>query len=127
MSTEVTVVLPDEILQQAEMLADRTGRPVRDVLSETIELSLRPLGSADEWGETNWSDSEVLAAAELEMDPDQDARLSELLDRQQAGLIDAGERSELTALMSVYQQLLLRKAQALREAVTRGSREPLAS
>jgi hypothetical protein len=35
------------------------------------------------------------------------------------------ERSEMLALMQVYAEGLLRKAQALREAVRRGLREPL--
>jgi hypothetical protein len=53
-----------------------------------------------------------------------DERLSELLDRQQAGSLTAAERSELTALIALYQRLLLRKAQGLREAVQRGLRQP---
>ena len=36
------------------------------------------------------------------------------------------ERNELAALMQVYHECLVRKAQALREAVRRGLREPLA-
>jgi hypothetical protein len=53
--------------------------------------------------------------------------LSELLDQQQAGRLDFQKRDELTALMQVYQEGLLRKATALSEAVKRGLREPLDS
>ncbi len=62
---------------------------------------------------------------ELQMEPAQDQRLSFLLDKQQAGELTEADRSELLALMQVYQEGLLRKAQALREAVQRGLREPL--
>jgi len=51
-----------------------------------------------------------------------DARLSMLLDHQQAGTLTSEERAELAALMQLYQVGLLRKAQALREAVRRGLR-----
>lgn len=54
-------------------------------------------------------------------------RLSKLLDRQQAGKLSDAERHALAALMQVYHENLVRKAQALGEAVCRGLREPLAS
>ena len=61
------------------------------------------------------------------MEPVQDHRLSELLDEQQAGSLTSDERSELLAFMQIYQEGLLRKAQALHEAVRRGLRKPLES
>ena len=66
-----------------------------------------------------WPDAKVLAAADLRMTETEDERLSELLDRQQAALLADAERVELTALMARYQDGLLLKAQALREAVRR--------
>ena len=127
MSAQITVTLPEDVLQRAELLARRTGRPVGDILAETIELSLRPLGAPSN-GErliADWSDDDVLAAADVGLPVAEDRRLSELLDRQQAGLLADAERAELKALMEMYQEGLLRKAQALREAVRRGLREPL--
>lgn len=127
MSSQITLTLPDDILQKAELWAKRSGRPVGDLLAETIELSMRPLGSPhrEERPPTNWTDQEVLANADLEMPDDEDKRLSDLLDRQKAGLLANGEQAELVGLMELYQLGLLRKAQALREAVRRGLREPL--
>jgi len=61
------------------------------------------------------------------MEPTQDQRLSTMLDRQQAGELTEAERPELLALMQVYQEGLLRKAQALHEAVRRGLCERLDS
>ncbi len=56
----------------------------------------------------------------------QDDRLSLLLDNQQGGTLSKRERGELSALMELYQEGLLRKAQGLREAVKRGLIKPLA-
>jgi hypothetical protein len=61
------------------------------------------------------------------MEPEQDARLSDLLDRQQSGILTETERKELQTLMQIYQEGLLRKATALSEAVKRGLMEPLSS
>ena len=71
------------------------------------------------------SDSQVLALTELQMQPVQDQRLSELLDRQQAGTLKEGQQAELHDLMEIYQEGLIRKASALSEAVQRGLMEPL--
>jgi hypothetical protein len=127
MSSQITLNLPDDILQKAELWAKRSGRPVGDLLAETIELSMRPLGSPhhEERPPSSWTDQEVLANADLEMPDADDKRLSELLDRQKSGLLANGEQAELAGLMELYQLGLLRKAQALREAVRRGLREPL--
>jgi hypothetical protein len=64
---------------------------------------------------------------QLEMEPAQDSRLSELLDKQQAGTLNSTEPQELDHLMQIYREGLLRKATALAEAVKRGLMEPLNS
>ncbi len=127
MSTRVMVTLPDEVYRRARRLATLTSRDVADVLADTIALSFSSLSADSETVRpvSRLSDEEVLTLTELQMEPSQDRRLSVLLDRQQAGTLTATERSELLALMQVYQEGLLRKAQALREAVRRGLREPL--
>jgi hypothetical protein len=127
MSTQVTVTLPDDIYQRAAYLARLTGREIADVLAETIDLSLQPLRVplADEPPLAERSDADVLALAEAQMDPTQDRRLSDLLARQQAGALAADEHVVLLGLLQVYQDGLLHKAQALRQAVQRGLRPPL--
>jgi hypothetical protein len=52
----------------------------------------------------------------------QSQRLSELLDRQQAGKLTLDEQPELWVLMRVYERGQLHKAEALAEAVRRGLR-----
>lgn len=71
------------------------------------------------------SNEQVLALTDLEMEPEQDTRLSELLNRQQAGTLNEDERPDLQALMQIYQEGLLQKAIALSEAVKRGLIQPL--
>jgi len=71
------------------------------------------------------SDDSVLALADSQMEPDLDKRLSVLLGKQQESELLEVERRELAALMQAYQEGLLRKAQALAEAVRRGLMEPL--
>jgi predicted transcriptional regulator len=127
MSMNVTLSLSDEIYRRAEQLARLTGRDLPAVLADTLAVSLSLLGpaAAPEGPLSEASDGEVLALSELTMESVQEQRLSVLLDRQQTGELRADERVELIALMQVYQEGLLRKAQALREAVRRGLRGPL--
>ncbi len=127
MTTQVTVTLPDETYRRAEHLAQLTGRNVADVLADTIGLSLQPLGAQPEnaFPVADLSDADVLALAESQMDEGQERRFSDLLDRQQAGRLTDEERHALLALMQVYQDGLLRKAQAMREAVHRRLQPPL--
>jgi hypothetical protein len=70
-------------------------------------------------------DDEVLRWTELRLPHAQDRRLSELLDMQQSGTLTNPERTELLALMQVYEVNCLRQSEALAEAVRRGLREPL--
>lgn len=127
MSTKITITLPDEIYQRAERFARLANRDIASILADTIQLSI-PLVRV----EVNslepisvLSNEQVLGLTELQMESKQDARLSELLDRQQAGTLTEDERPELQTLMQIYQEGLLRKATALNEAVQRGLIEPL--
>jgi hypothetical protein len=127
MATRVVVTLPDDVYRRVERLAQLTNREDADLVADTIALSLPPLdlstGSVP--AVMSLSDEAVLALTELQMLPAQDRRLSALLQKQQAQELSVPEQAELLALMQVYQEGLLRKAQALREAVRRGIRTPL--
>ena len=127
MSTQVVVTLPDEVYRRADRLARLSGRRMSDILADTIALSLPPLSPQADSAQplSALPDEQVLALADAQMEPAQDQRLSRLLNQQQAGTLTEAERSELFVLMQVYQEKLLRKAQALHEAVRRGLREPL--
>ncbi|WP_041244093.1 hypothetical protein [Gloeobacter kilaueensis] len=129
MTTRITLDVPDEIYRRAQDLAQVSGREVREVLSEALALSLAPVSPAPESGDftaaEKLSDEQVLALCELQLPEQQDQHLSELLNRQQAGMLGEFERLELAGLMQIYQFQLLRKAQALREAVQRRLLPPL--
>jgi predicted transcriptional regulator len=127
MSTKITITLPDEIYQRAERFARLANRDIASILADTIQMSIPPVSTEVNNLEpvTVLSNEQVLALTELQMEPEQDARLSELLERQQAGTITENERPELQTLMQIYQEGLLRKATALSEAVKRGLMEPL--
>lgn len=129
MSTQITISLPDEVYHRAERLAELTARDISDVLADTLEITLPLWNEASERSTTmsELSDEEVLALTELQLEPEQDQRFSLLLDRQQAGQLTETERPELLTWMQRYQEGLLLKAHALREAVQRGLREPLRS
>lgn len=123
----VTLTLQDDVYRRAALFAQLANLKINDVLSDVIELSLLPPNPQPSAVKpvSELSDKEVLKLTKLQMPPAQDRRLSRLLDRQQAGKLKAEERAELLTLMQVYQDGLLRKAQALAEAVRRGLREPL--
>ncbi len=127
MSAEVTVTLPDDVYHRVKTLSQRTGRSIPDLLAQTIETYVKPLGvvPSSDRPISAWSDGEVLAAANATMAPAQDERLSVLLDLQSAGELTSALRSELAGLMEIYQDGTLLKAQALREAVQRGLMPPL--
>jgi hypothetical protein len=127
MSTQVTITLPDEFYLRAERFARLANRDVASVIADTIKLSLPPISSQVDTLEpiSELSDKQVMALTELQMEPEQDKRLSDLLDRQQSGIITEEERQELQDLMQIYQEGLLRKATAFSEAVKRGLMEPL--
>jgi hypothetical protein len=142
MNKPITLNLPEDVYNRAEGLAQLIGRNLNDVLIEAISLSLSSTSLINEsdcaprTGEANrhfsesvksLSDSEVIAMSELQMESEQDLRLSQLLSKQQAGRLTEAERPELWTLMQVYQTLLVKKAVALREAVSRGLREPLSA
>jgi hypothetical protein len=127
MATRVVVTLQDDVYRRVERLAQLTNRDVADLLADTITISLTPIdvSSGSIRDVASLTDEEVQELAELQMLPAQDRRLSALLQKQQAQDLSVHERAELLTLMQVYQEGLVRKAQALREAVRRGLRPPL--
>lgn len=127
MAMQVLVTLPDAVYNRVARLAELTRREVVDLVAETVALALEPCVVAGETGPavTALADAEVLALTTLQMRPADDRRLSALLQKQQAQVLTAREQAELATCMQRYQEGLLRKAQALHEAVRRGLRTPL--
>jgi hypothetical protein len=129
MGRQVVVDLPDDVYRRAERLAQLTKRKVGDVLADTIALSLPSLGSSseDDRPAAELSDHALLKLTQLQLPPAQNKRLSKLLGKQQGMGLSEAERTELHTLMQLYQEGLLRKAEALVEAERRGLHVPLES
>ena len=85
---------------------------------------MAPCDDALERSVSSLSDEDVLALSKAQMRPAQGRRLSELLEKQRESELTESERSELLALMQVYNQLWIRQSEALAEAVRRGLRRP---
>jgi hypothetical protein len=129
MTVPITLNLPEDLYKRAANFANLLGKDVMEVLVDTLTLSLAPIGTQSGVmpAVTTLSDQDVLALSESRLQPKDDERLSELLGKQQEGLLTQDEQSELLGLMQIYQEGLLRKAQALKESVQRGLREPLSA
>ena len=129
MTTQVTLNIPDEIYQRAERFARLANRDIASILADTIAQSITLLGAHINTLPTvaELTPQQLLALTELQLEPEQDAQLSYLLDQQQAGTLTTESRLELEALMQIYREGLLRKATAFAEAVKRGLIPPLDS
>ncbi len=126
MSMQVTVTVPDKLYYHIQRLAKASGRSVADVMNSMMSVSLLPLSSpSGEMPLEKLPDAEVLELADSRMNAAQNARMSELLDKQQAGEILGPEKDELSVLVYIYEQGSLLKAQAIYEAIRRGLREPI--
>jgi len=128
MSTQVVLNLPDDTYERVTQFAAYAQRNVSEIVIDAFTSMLPSLDTLAQLRNiANLSDREVLALTELRMAPEADHRLSELLDRQQAGELTDLEGAELAALMRTYEIGLLRQSQALAEAVHRGLIPPLSS
>lgn len=119
MSYTVTLELPDALARRARTEAERTDRRLEDVLLSWIDHP------AAETPVEAMSDEQVLTLCRLEMAPDQQAELSDLLDLQREGRLADRFHRRLDELMAIYRRDLVRKARALKVAVDRGLAPPL--
>ena len=119
MSEFVTLELPENVLRSAREVASRTRRRVEDVLVEWIDKA------ASDVPVESLPNEEILHLCDMQMtDTDQEA-LSLLLSQNREDQLSETERQQLNELMTAYRRGLVRKAQAWKEAVTRGLKTPL--
>lgn len=117
---EISVKLPDSLYENVSHLArakkktvaEFVKNAVRKAVDEETEILERPLADC--------LDEEVLALANMKMSEAENARMSELSEKQREEVISPLERNELDALFRVYQVGNLRKSQGIYEAVRRG-------
>src|SRR5215210_951465 len=114
MSQQITIQVSAQVLRHAAQVAARTHRSVEDVLATWLEVvtTERPVEELP--------DEEVLRLTD-----EQESALSDLLERNREGELDADGRRRLDEMMRLYEHGLLRKSQAFKVAVQRGLREPL--
>lgn len=131
MAVEVTLTLPENLVEYAKRLGDATQRDVAAILVDALEMLLPTWENLSENSSipsvSSLSDAEVLALADSKMDAVQNQRLGELQQRGKTIGLTEAERYELLALVQIYQIGQLRKSEALAEAVQRDLRLPLSS
>jgi len=124
MTVEVTIALPESVVEQAKWLGNATQRDVAEVIADTLSMLWSALEGQPDSSfyppVSSLSDAEVLKLADAKMDAVQNDRLGELQARGKATGLTEAEQMELLALMQIYQIGQLRKSEALAEAVQRG-------
>ena len=129
MTVEVTLTLPENLVEYAKRLGDASQRDVAAILADALEMLLPTWENLPENSSiptvSNLSDAELLTLADSKMDAVQNQRLGELQQRGKTMGLNEAERYELLALLQIYQLGQLRKSEALAEAVGRGLRLPL--
>lgn len=119
MAERVILELPEDLARRVRSAADLARRPVEEVLVEYIERG------ANDVPVSALSDADLLALCDLQMEEKAQEELHELLDRNREGELQPADRPRFDQLMGVYRRGLVRKAQALQEAVQRGLRGPV--
>ena len=119
MTKTVTLQLPETLAQQAKEIAALTHRQLEDVLLELINHAITELPIE------SLPDEQVLAICNLQMDSQEQETLSDLLVRNREGQLGEAQVNQLDVLMQVYRQGLVRKAKALKVAVSRGLKPTL--
>lgn len=121
MTQTVTLQLPETLAQQAKEIAAFTHRQLEDVLLEWINHAITELPIE------SLPDEQVLALCNLQMDSQEQETLSDLLAHNREGKLGEAQENQLDVLMQVYRQGLVRKAKALKVAVSRGLKPALNS
>lgn len=121
MTQTVTLRLADDLARSARHIAQIKQQRLEDVLTEWIERGIQ------ESDLDLLPDGDILSLADSHLPADEQAELSDLLDKQRESRLSEGDRLRLDHLMAAYRQGLVRKAKALRIAVQRGLRPALSS
>ncbi len=115
---QITLSLPEALYEQLKTAAERSRRSLDEVLVEVVAAIAPVLGTASKDVRSSLAqlaylnDAALWQAARSTMAPEQRARLEELHDKQQRSGLDAAERAEEQALLGLYHETLLVRAQA---------------
>jgi hypothetical protein len=114
----ITLDVPETVYQQIRKAAEKVRRPVNDILVEAVTAAAPALSAAKKGSRTALaqmaylSDAALWQAARATLPADQRARLAELHDAQQQRALTRAERTEEQALLGLYKETLLVRAQA---------------
>jgi predicted transcriptional regulator len=128
---QVTIELPELILQRLTQLAEATHQSVEVLISQSVLSNLPPSTEVappelrQEFLTMQMLSIDTLKPiAQAQVDPVQFERHTELLQKNEVGNLTPEEREELTALRVAAEQLMLRKAYAWSLLRWRGQRIP---
>jgi hypothetical protein len=114
---QITLTLDQDLQESLDRYSQIAGEPVEAYLGRALRL----IGQAfDNRQIESLSDAEVLDQTQLFLLPEQDERLSVLLDGQRESRLNPEEKQELVQYLHLYTVGLWRKAQAIAEAKERG-------
>ena len=114
----ITLNLPQAIYKQIRQAAEKVGRPVNEVLLEAVTAVAPVIGTEPENLRTALAqmaylnDAALWQAGRATMTAEQRERLEALHDKQQHEGLTPEEQAEEQALLSLYRETLLVRAQA---------------
>src|SRR5687768_15694593 len=115
---EITLTLPDALYEQIKHVAERLRKPINVVLAEALAAVAPVIDTAPEKMRSALAhlaylnDAALWQAARGSMTPAQRERLDTLHNKQQQEGLTAEEQSEEEALLSLYRETILVRAQA---------------
>ena len=118
MSNQVTLHLPEIVMQRAKDAADALQRPVEEILTAVLTAALPdladvPLDLQADLAQMTWlSDGDLWAIARSTLPNDQQTQLQHLAELQGRQELTKAEQNTLEGLRRVYGQVTLRKARA---------------
>ena len=130
MAQTITLTLPDQFFQPLRRTAEATHRPVEQVLLAALEASLPPLDGLKKQVVENLValeslDDASLSKALMEHVPvETQTRLQELLNENRSRALSDTENTELEALQTSADLVMLRKSRAAVLLRFRGKRVP---
>jgi hypothetical protein len=117
-SRTITLNLPETVYEQIQQAAETARRPINDVLVEAIAAVAPVVNTASDHLRAALAhmaylnDAALWQAARTTMLPEQRARLATLHDKQQYTSLTPEEQAEEQALLRLYRETLLVRAQA---------------
>ena len=114
----VTIILPEMVYEQIRQAAERSRRPVEDVLAEAVAavapvMDTPPSTLRSALAQLAYlNDAALWQAARTTIPADQRERLASLHEKQQREPLTAEERTEEQALLDLYRETLLVRGQA---------------